>query len=316
MTYIAAFKICGAKGINCMMLKKIGIVLFSAILAGCASTPLPYTELSEGAKLLIDTRIQSEYEIKEILKAVQANKEKAEYQKESVLPANAAIDVVFGSGLVSSAAVLSDTGMWVSPSHFMDWSQLGLATLSFLISTDMKRHPLTYTYFFNVDPNCDELECTENAIAAFFQDMSDEYIKSAFNKGHNGAPIEKVEIAKSNFAINRVTLFYNYAEPAGERDLDWRVMSVARLDEVNEDKFIWGNEEPRGMPDDIGFLDLPYIDESNMLIEVSKRHPTILIYRGIADHFAKEGKPCYGGFFIKQGKPIVVDELNCVKYVE
>ena len=124
----------------------------------------------------------------------------------------------------------------------------------------MTRHPLTYTYFFNVDEKCNALDCTEKALSDFFKDMSDEYLKSEFNRGHDGAPIEKVEIKTSNFAIDRVTLFYNYDEPEGKRDLDWRVMSVVKLDRVNKELSIWGNEDPRSMPDTIGFLGLPNIE--------------------------------------------------------
>lgn len=298
-----------------MELKNTVCIALICILMGCSSTSEAPLNLSEGAQLLLDTKIQSKYEIKKLIEKRSNDSSNSEYAKESAVQFDTATNVVFGSGLVSSAAVLADSGAWVSPGKFTDWTQLGFAALDFLVSSDMKRHPLTYTYFFNVDPACNALDCTEKALSDFFNDMSDEYIKSDFNKGHEGAPIEKVEVKTSNFALNRVTLFYNYDEPEGKRDLDWKVMSVPQLDEVNENMFIWGNEDPRSMPDTIGFLGLPYIETSNMLLNVSKRHPTILIYRGIAHHFAREGKPCYGGFFIKNGKPIVVDELNCVKFV-
>lgn len=299
-----------------MALKNLLCLGFVIVLLGCSATSNPPLNLSEGAQLLLDTKIQTQHEIKKLLETRSSNSTNQTYAEESAVQLDTATDVVFGSGLVSAAAVLADTGIWVSPGVYTDWSQLGFAALDFLISTDMTRHPLTYTYFFNVDEKCNDLECTEKAFSNFFSDMSDVYIKSEFNKGHDGAPIEKVEIKTSNFAIDRVTLFYNYDVPEGKRDLDWQVMSVVKLDKVNKNLFIWGNEDPRSMPDTIGFLNLPYIETSNMLIDVSKRHPTILVYRGIAHHFAKEGKPCYGGFFIQNGKPIVVEELNCVKLVD
>ncbi|WMS95107.1 hypothetical protein RB215_03330 [Pseudoalteromonas sp. HL-AS2] len=298
-----------------MRFKKVLYLLFLSTLAGCSSTSDQPLTLSAGGQLLLETKIQSNNEIKKLLEKSTKDLPNNEYSKELVAQLDTTTNVVFGSGLVSSAAVLAESGAWVSPGNFTNWGQLGFSAMSFLVSKDMKRHPLTYTYFFNKDPKCDDLKCTEKALSSFFKDMSDEYIKSSFNKGHNGAPIEKVEIKTSNFILDRVTLFYNYDEPEGKRDLDWTVMSVPKLDEINEEQFIWGNKDPRSMPDTIGFLDLPYIEASNMLINVSKRHPTILIYRGISHYFAKEGKPCYGGFFIKNGKPIVVDELNCVKFV-
>jgi hypothetical protein len=146
--------------------------------------------------------------------------------------------------------------------------------------------------------------------------MSDTYRASEFNNGRSGATIEKVDIKTSiPFILDRVQMFYNYDVKEGERDLDSRIMSVVKLDEVNDSLGIWGNEKPREMPDAIGFPSMPYVETSNMLIDVSQRHPSVLIYRGIASHFMKENKPCYGGFFIKNGKPIVADELNCVKFV-
>ncbi len=287
-----------------------GAILISTLLPGCGSTPEPMV-LSKGGQLLLETKIQSEREIRKLLENIKeqnANPQNV-VQKRS-FDMDGMTDVVFGSGLVSSMAVLSDTGQWVSAGSFTNWSQLGLGLVTWLASSDMTRHPLTYTYFFNQDANCDDLECTEDAIAAYFKDVSDVYFATV-----QGAQYEadEVNILRSNFILDRVTLEHNYKVPEGERDGDWKIMSVVKLDKVNKKMHLWGNYNPREMPDHVGFRNMNYIDTSNMLIEVSKRHPTVLIYRGIDTGAAKQNRPCYGGYFIKNGEPIVVEELKCVK---
>jgi hypothetical protein len=178
----------------------------------------------------------------------------------------------------------------------------------------MRHHPLTYTYFFNQDTSCNDVDCHELAIVNFFKDVSDLYINSEFNKGYGkeGYPIKDVEVETASFLQDRTSLSYNYDVSHGTV----MVMAVAQLEALNDELGIWGNEKPRKRPDHVGFYHLNYVDLSNMLIEASKKNPTILIYRGIDRQRTKNKKSCYGGFFIQNGKPIVVDELRCVKFVD
>jgi len=127
--------------------------------------------------------------------------------------------------------------------------------------------------------------------------------------------IETADILRSNWAIDRVKLEHNFQVKEGERDLDWRIMLVTGMKALNEDMSIWGNYKSREIPDHVGFRGMNFVDTSEMMIEVSKRHPSILVYRGIDSSRAKNNQVCYGGYFIQNGEPIVVEELNCLKKI-
>ena len=64
--------------------------------------------------------------------------------------------------------------------------------------------------------------------------------------------------------------------------------------------------------DKINLLGMDYVEETNALIEASKGFPTLYIFRGIDRVAAKEKKPCFGGFFINNGRTINVPETGCM----
>ncbi|MCU4676188.1 hypothetical protein N7931_11155 [Catenovulum sp. 2E275] len=134
----------------------------------------------------------------------------------------------------------------------------------------------------------------------------------AINRGDEYL-VDKISYETSGLLADHAKARIKFKEPEEIKKHNYTVMSVSNLDEVNSDFNIWGNETPKDRPDMLGFLGLSYIETSDLLLDASEKHPYILIYRGIDSERMKEGKPCYGGFFIRAGKPIVVDELNCVK---
>ncbi|MDO6488044.1 hypothetical protein Q4503_10060 [Colwellia sp. 6_MG-2023] len=107
------------------MKKSIYLSVVILCLSGCASTP-QFKNLSVGGKLLLDTNIQMSSELKNIIlrnKEYDAKKASEPVSNEIQHQQNSNFDMTelaFGSGLVSSIAVLSETGSWVSPGNYTD----------------------------------------------------------------------------------------------------------------------------------------------------------------------------------------------------
>lgn len=290
-----------------------GAILSLATLSGCVSNNIDRRTLSKGAGLLLDTKIQSEYNLKKLIKNTAKAADNSDLQAVNHTNLSNSSDIVFGSGLVSSVAVLSDSGQWVSPGNFTDWGQLGIGLVGALFDTSMKKHPLTYSYFFNTAPNCNTLECNENAFVHYYQDVMNAYVNHLETNFSDKYVVDQVTYETSGLFADLAKARIKFKKPDELSRPNYVTMGVSSLGEVNGDLNIWGNEKPKDRPDTLGFFDLSYVDTSNLLIKISKKHPNILIFRGIDAERMKQGKPCYGGFFIQSGKPIVVDELNCVK---
>lgn len=257
--------------------------------------------LSEGGHLLLETKILTQRELSEIIAINKKSKDKMNISTEDTSgSAFTEPNFLIGSGLVSSSVMYLKSGEYFSPSNFLDKNLLGSWFIdSLLDASSMIRHPTFYDFIFV--KNCPGMDCVVKKLSSFGKELMIEVLE------HPSSLVKDLTKADIRVKLPNFIASGTQVELAHYR-------SYARLyftDELR--KGLWGNKKPREYPDSIyvGVEDL--FTANDLLVEVSQRHPDIIIYKGVSYSRIKSGMPCFGGFFVQNGKTIPVDELKCVK---
>ncbi len=290
-------------------MSKAKLFLLSVIfLSGCSSVPDNF-EFSKGAELMVATNLSDHTELYENALLV---------EKQNLNEVNSTggstSDLIVGSGLAGSAIFFADTGVWAGTGSFVDGMALTSFVLDSLTNKGMRHHKWTYNYFFHIDDKCTSRDCVNESLGAFWLKLADIYDKSGKGEKYN---FHKFEFSGAGFffdyfegkAVQEYTL-----DDGSIRTNSQNLMLVRQLDDISEyqGKEIWGNDTPKDYQDKITLLGMDYVEETNALIEASKVFPTLYIFRGIDRVAAKEKKPCFGGFFINNGRTINVPETGCM----
>lgn len=292
-------------------MKKKDLVIFAVLatlLSGCATTDQTIG-LSTGGKLLVNTKISSANHLNKFSEA-QTKAASLNTQTNSTLLNT---DLIFGSGLVGSAAFFAKNGVWVNPGNFLDKASLGFFAADFLLGKGMRHHPWTYTYFFNQSDKCNARACVENNLEAFSRDIMASYLTHPSARFQESS-VKEVEYARSSFlAGDRFTVYGSFTDPTAERNPRWRLIHVPNLDRLTTTpKSLWGNVQPTEYQDGIGLPGLNYEQTVELMLQASVNHPEILVYIGIGRERQKNSLSCFGGFFIQSGKTIPVEEIGCM----
>lgn len=281
--------------------------MLTMLVTSCASTDQT-SGFSPGGKLLVNTKISSGYDLNKY-KEAQSKAASISQETNSSL-ANA--DLIFGSGLVGSAAFFAEHGVWVNPSEFFDKASLGMFAADFLLGKGMRHHPWTYTYFFNLSSTCDVRGCVEDNFEAFTKDVIAGYLKHPSGK-YKQSNVKEIEYARSNILADRFTVFGSFNDPEVERTPNWSLIHIPNLDRLSSSPTpLWGNVDPSEYQDHIGLPGLNYEETVGLMVEASSKHPEVLVYVGIDRERQKSKLPCFGGFFIQSGQTIPVEEIGCM----
>lgn len=184
---------------------------------------------------------------------------------------------------------------------------------SVLNTTKMRFHRWTYTHFFHIDKTCNDDDCVNNALGKFYEDIGRVYTEKGY--------AEKAGVI--GFDWSPAITFFDYFDGkslshAKRKDgtefvHEHTMLIIPNLDERDEYKGqpIWGNDNPREWPDKFAPPEVSYNEATEILLEASKNHPAIYIYRGMDRKALLEDGACFGGFFIHAGQKIVPTELHC-----
>lgn len=225
-----------------------------------------------------------------------------------------ASDLIIGSGLAGSAIFYANTGVWAGTGSFVDGMALTSFALDSLTNKGMRHHKWTYNYFFHIDDTCTSRDCVNEKLGAFWLKLADIYAESGKGSDYNF----------HTYSFSGAGFIFDYFEGKAEQKLiredgseavnSQNLMLVRQLDEISDyqGKEVWGNDAPEDYQDKITLLGMDYIEETNSLVEASKGFPNLYIFRGIDRAAAQDKKPCFGGFFINDGKTITIPEVGCM----
>jgi hypothetical protein len=296
------------------MKKLLTAVLLAQLLSGCASnsTTTPKGVYSAGGAYMIQTKISDERTLKAYAEAQQKN---ALLNDISTQKSNPLLDgdLLFGSGLVGSTVFFAQNGVWLNPGNFLDKASLGMFAFNVLSGIGMSKHPWTYTYFFHQSAECNERKCVEDNFEAFSRDMMREYFQHPAAK-FKESDVISIDYSRSNMFLDRFGVFVQFNNPEAKHNAPWKILSAINLKRMYQSPIpTWGNVEPTKFQDMVGLPGLSYEQTAAILLKISAAHPNILTYIGVDNSRKDSTQPCFGGFFIKQGAALPVEEIGCMR---